>query len=114
MVSPRWLAFGIGVSLLVLGLSMRFAPSVWDGQRWLASDTFSKVGLVLICVWLAWPGLEAIRRAPGGAMLLVACTVAVGLFLYQRKTIWITGPFLLIAIGIALFRGWLGNVNRRR
>jgi hypothetical protein len=41
---------------------MRFAPAIWDGQRWLATDTFSKVGLVLICMWLAWP---AVKRSDG-------------------------------------------------
>ena len=42
---PRWMALISGVVLLCMGLSMRFAPAIWDGQRWLATDTFSKVGL---------------------------------------------------------------------
>ena len=76
---PRWMALISGVVLLCMGLSMRFAPAIWDGQRWLATDTFSKVGLVLICMWLAWPGVEAIRRAPGGTMLMIACALVLGL-----------------------------------
>lgn len=111
MVSPRWLALASGVVLLVMGLSMRVAPAIWDGQRWLVSDTLSKVGLVLVCVWLAWPAVEAIRRAPGGAMLLIACTLVVGLFFYRPRTILITGPFLAIAIGLALVRGWIQKMR---
>jgi hypothetical protein len=69
----RWLALIVGSGLLLVGLSMRFAPAVWDGQRWMASDTFSKVGLVLF---------------------------------YRPKTILFTGPFISVAIAIALLRGW--------
>ncbi len=104
---PRWLALIFGIALLCIGLSMRFAPAVWDGQRWLASDTFSKVGLVLVCMWMAWPAIEAIRRAPGGAFLMIACTLVFGLFVYRPKTILITGPFIGVAIVAALVRGWL-------
>jgi len=102
----RWLALASGVVLLCLGLSMRFAPTVWDGQRWLASDTLSKVGLVLLCMWLAWPAVEAIRKAPGGALLMIACTMVIGLFIYRPKTIYLTGPFISVAIAIAMLRGW--------
>ena len=104
---PRWLALIFGLVLLGAGLSMRFAPSLWDGQHWLASDTFSKVGLVLVCMWLAWPAVEAIRRAPGGTMLMIACTLVLGLFVYRPKSIWVTGPFIAVAIGTAMVRGWL-------
>jgi hypothetical protein len=88
------MALIFGIVLLSVGLSMRFAPAIWEGQRWLASDTFSKVGLVLVCMWLAWPAVEAIRKAPGGAMLMIACTMVLGLFVYRPKTIYITGPFI--------------------
>jgi hypothetical protein len=104
---PRWLALIFGLVLLGAGLSMRFAPSLWDGQRWLASDTFSKVGLVLVCMWLAWPAVEAIRKAPGGAFLMIACMMVLGLFIYRPKTIYITGPFIAVAIAIAMVRSWL-------
>lgn len=104
---PRWMALISGVALLCTGLSMRFAPAIWDGQRPLATDTFSKVGLVLICMWLAWPTVEAIRRAPGGTMLMIACILVVGLFVYRSKTIWVTGPFIAVAVATAMVRGWL-------
>jgi|688.fasta_scaffold177268_3 hypothetical protein len=109
---PRWLALISGIVLLCIGLSMRFAPAVWDGQRWLASDTFSKVGLVLVCMWMAWPAVEAIRKAPGGAILMIACAMVTALFMYRPKTIFITGPFIAVAILVALIRGWLQK-NRR-
>lgn len=109
---PRWLALISGIALLCVGLSMRFAPTLWDGQRWLASDTFSKVGLVLVCMWMAWPAVEAIRKAPGGAMLMIACSMVTALFMYRPKTIFFTGPFIAVAILIALVRGWLQR-NRR-
>ncbi len=102
----RWLALIIGSALLLVGLSMRFAPAVWDGQRWMASDTLSKVGVVLLCMWLAWPAVEAIRRAPGGAILMIALTAVMLLFFYRPKTILFTGPFISVAIAIALLRGW--------
>lgn len=102
----RWLALIIGVALLLVGLSMRFAPAVWDGQRWMASDTFSKVGVVLLCMWMAWPAVEAIRKAPGGAILMIALTAVLMLFLYRPKTILFTGPFISLAIAMALLRGW--------
>jgi hypothetical protein len=103
------LALSSGIVLLVLGLTMRIAPAVWDGQRWLASDTFSKVGLVLVCMWMAWPGLESLRRMPGGVGLLVACALVFCLFLYRPKTIYLTGPFLAVAIAIAYARSWLSK-----
>lgn len=109
MPAPRFLALVFGSALLLLGLSMRIAPQVWDGQRWLASDTLSKVGLVLIATWLAWPALESIRRTPGGATLLVACTAVFGLFLYRPKTLFLTGPFLAVAILVAYIRRWLAR-----
>ena len=102
----RWLALIIGSVLLFIGLSMRFAPAVWDGQRWMASDTFSKVGVVLLCMWMAWPAVEAIRKAPGGAILMIALTTVLMLFFYRPKTILFTGPFMSLAIAIALLRGW--------
>lgn len=109
---PRWMALISGVVLLCLGLSMRFAPALWDGQRWLATDTFSKVGLVLICMWMAWPAVEAIRRAPGGAMLMIACVFVLGLFVYRPRTILVTGPFIVVAVGAAMVRGWLRKYRR--
>lgn len=113
MPTPRTLALGLGILLLVLGLTMRFAPQVWDGQRWLASDTLSKVGLVAICMWMAWPAMESIRKTPGGAMLLVACIFVVGLFLYRPRTLYLTGPFIAIAIAVAYLRRWIGNFPKR-
>jgi hypothetical protein len=109
---PRSLALISGIVLLCIGLSMRFAPAVWDGQRWLASDTFSKVGLVLVCMWMGWPAVEAIRKAPGGALLMIACTMVTGLFMYRPKTIFFTGPFIAVAILVALIRGWLQRNGR--
>lgn len=109
MPTPRVLALVLGIVLIVLGMTMRFAPAVWDGQRWLATDTLTKVGLVLICMWLAWPIVESIRRTPGGALLLVACTGAFGLFLYRPRTLLLTGPFLAIAIAVAYLRSWFGS-----
>ncbi len=113
MPPPRVLALVFGVVLLTMGVTMRIAPEVWDGQRWLATDSLSKVGLFMICVWLAWPVIESIRKTPGGAMLLVACTAVFGLFLYRPRTLLLTGPFLAIAIGIAYLRGWLGRISKR-
>lgn len=113
MPAPRVLALVSGMVLLGLGVSMRLAPQVWDGQRWLASDSLSKVGLFLICMWLAWPMIESIRRTPGGAMLLVVCTAVFGLFLYRPRTLYVTGPFLAIAIAVAYLRLWLGRTPKR-
>ncbi|MFN9605226.1 MAG: hypothetical protein ACK6A7_17500, partial [Planctomycetota bacterium] len=80
MPTPRVLALVLGIVFLGLGFSMRLAPQGWDGQRWLATDSLSNVGLFLVCMGLAWPVIESIRKTPGGAMLLVASTAVFGLF----------------------------------
>lgn len=113
MPTPRILALVIGLLFLGFGLSMRFSPQMWDGQRVLASEPMSKVGLTLLSVWLAWPAIESIRKIPGGAMLLVACTAAFGLFLFRPKTILFTAPFLAIAIAVAYMLQWRGRPPRR-
>ncbi|MFN6127269.1 MAG: hypothetical protein ACK6DC_00425 [Planctomycetota bacterium] len=113
MPTPRVLALVLGIVFLGLGFSMRLAPQVWDGQRWLATDSLSKVGLFLVCMWLAWPVIESIRKTPGGAMLLVASTAVFGLFLYRPRTLLLTGPFLAIAVAVAYLRLWLGRTPKR-
>ncbi|MFO0013220.1 MAG: hypothetical protein ACK553_10780 [Planctomycetota bacterium] len=113
MPTPRVLALFLGIVLLTLGVTLQLAPQVWNGQRWLASDTFSKVGLFLVCLWLAWPAAESIRKTPGGAILLVACTAVFGLCLYRPKTLLLTGPFLAVAIAVAYLRRWLARPPKR-
>ncbi len=113
MPTPRILALVLGLGFLGIGLSMRLSPQMWDGQRVLASEPLNKVGLVLLSIWLAWPAIESIRRTPGGAMLLIACTAAFGLFLFRPKTILFTGPFLAIGIALAYARQWLSRPPKR-
>ena len=113
MPTPRILALIIGLLFLGFGLSMRMSPQMWDGQRVLASEPLNKVGLTLLSVWLAWPAIESIRKTPGGAILLVACTASFGLFLFRPKTILFTAPFLAIAIAVAYARQWLSRPPKR-
>jgi len=45
-------------------------------------------------------------------MLMIACILVVGLFVYRPKTIWVTGPFIAVAVVTAMVRGWLRKHRR--
>jgi len=45
-------------------------------------------------------------------MLMIACTLVFGLFVYRPKTIFVTGPFIAVAVGAAMVRGWLRKDRR--
>jgi hypothetical protein len=108
----RWMALIIAIALMALSLILRLQPSLLPKDSSLASDMVGKVGLVTLCMWLAWPTIEALWRAPGGVMLLVGALFVIGLFIYRPKTIWLTGPFLLVAIILAMIQGWLKTSRR--
>jgi cation transport ATPase len=108
----RWIALILSLGLMLISVILRVQPSLLPKGSDLASDAFGKVGIVLLCVWLAWPAIEIIWRAPSGAALVLASVVALGLFVYRPKTIYLTGPFLAIATVLALLLGWLRKLNR--
>lgn len=103
----RWMTLIISIVLIVVAMAMRFQPAWFSSDPILASDVFAKVGIVLFCLWLAWPAIEMIGRAPSGTALIVGLIIAVFLFLFQRRTIYLTGPALGVAIGIAVLVGWI-------
>jgi hypothetical protein len=44
--------------------------------------------------------------------LLVATLFAAGLFVYRARTLYITGPFLLVALLIAVMLSWVRKLKR--
>ncbi|MEQ1824552.1 MAG: hypothetical protein ABL921_01345 [Pirellula sp.] len=107
----RWITLILSILLVAFSVALRLQPSLIPKGSSLASDAFGKVGIVLFCIWLAWPAVEMVWRSPSGAALMAAFAMSVGLFLYQRKTIYITGPFLAIAAGLALLLGWVRKLK---
>jgi hypothetical protein len=105
----RWIVLILAIGLVFFSLLLRLEPSLIPKGSSLASDAFGKVGIVLFCMWLAWPAVEMVWRSPSGTALAVAFALSVGLFLYQRKTIYFTGPFLIVATVLALL---LGRIRR--
>ena len=65
-----------------------------------------------MCTWLAWPAIEMLWRAPSGMALFIAIVFAAGLSIYNRKTLYITGPFLAVAAVLAILLGWVRNQKR--
>ena len=108
----RWIALILSIVLIAVSLALRLQPSLIPKGSALASDMFGKVGIVLMCVWLAWPALEALWRAPSGIALVMASVVVLALFIYRPRTIYVTGPFLAIAAGLAILLGWVRNFNK--
>ena len=109
----RWVALVLAIGLMGASLVLRSQPQLLPQSSSLASDMFGKVGIVLMCMWLAWPAIESLIRAPSGVAYIAAVTFAVGLFIYRPKTIWVTGPFLLVGAGIILILNWIRTSGKR-
>ena len=103
----RWFILAAGLGLMLLAVVLHFQPSLLPKDSALASDVFGKVGIVLMCTWLAWPGIEMLLRAPSGAILFIAIFFAAALFVYKPKTLYVTGPFLAVGAVLAILLGWM-------
>ena len=112
MAHMRWLVLAAGIGLLIIALVLRLQPSLLSKDTALASDVFGKVGIVFMCAWLAWPAIELIGKSPSGLALFVSIAFAAALFVYRPKTLWITGPFLAVAVVLAILLGWIRNQRR--
>jgi len=112
MAKMRWLILAAALGLMALALVLRFQPSLLAKDTALASDLFGKVGIVFMCTWLAWPAIEMLWRAPSGAALFIAILFAAGLSIYNRKTLYVTGPFLAVAAVLAILLGWIRKQQR--
>ena len=112
MAHTRWLVLAAGLGLMMFALVLKLQPSLLSKDTAIASDIFGKVGIVFMCMWLAWPGIEMIWRAPSGVALFISIAFSAGLFVYRPKTLWITGPFLAVAAVLAIFLGWIRNQKR--
>ncbi len=97
---------------MMFALVLKLQPSLLSKDTAVASDVFGKVGIVFMCAWLAWPGIEMIWRAPSGVALFISIAFSAGLFVYRPKTLWITGPFLAVAAVLAILLGWIRNQKR--
>jgi len=111
LAPTRWLVLAASLGLLAVSTVLRLQPSLLSKDSGLASDAFGKVGIVLMCVWLAWPGMMLLWRSPYGMSLVLGAAVVVGFFVYRPKTLLITGPFLAIAIVLALILGWVRRLK---
>jgi hypothetical protein len=108
----RWLVLAAGLGLILFALVLKIQPSLLSKDTALAADIFGKVGIVFMCTWLAWPAIEVIWRAPSGVALFISIAFSAGLFVYRPKTLWITGPFLVVATVLAILLGWIRNQRR--
>lgn len=112
MANMRWLVLAVALGLMALALVLRFQSSILPRDAALASDLFGKVGIVFMCAWLAWPAIELLWRAPSGMALFIAILFAAGLSIYNRKTLYVTGPFLAVAAILAILLGWVRKQQR--
>lgn len=112
MAHMRWMILAVSLCLMLFAVVLRLQPSLLSKDTALASDLFGKVGIVFMCTWLAWPAIEMLWRAPSGMALFVAIVFAAGLSIYNRKTLYVTGPFLAIAAVLAILLGWIRNQKR--
>jgi hypothetical protein len=103
----RWIALVLSICLMAGAVLLRINPSLLPRSSALISELLGKVGIVVFCLWLAWPAIVAMLRLPSGVALGVASLFAFGLFLYRSKTIYITGPFLIIAAAVAFAMSWI-------
>ncbi len=112
MARMRWMVLAVSLGLMLFAIVLRLQPSLLSKDTALASDLFGKVGIVFMCTWLAWPAIEMLWRAPSGMALFIAIVFAAGLSIYNRKTLFVTGPFLAIAAILAILLGWIRNQKR--
>ncbi len=112
MANMRWLVLAAALGLMLFALVLRLQPSLLSKDTALASDLFGKVGIVFLCVWIAWPAIELLWRSPSGIALTASIAFAAGLSVFNRKTLFITGPFLVVAAILAVLLGWIRNKNR--
>lgn len=103
----RWGMLVVGLTMLLASLILRVQPSLLSKGTSLIADMFGKVGLVFLAAWLAWPAVIALRKAPGGMLVLVGAMATMLLFVYRPRTIYLTGPFMGIAAGLAVIVGWI-------
>ncbi len=108
----RWMVLAASLGLMLFAVVLRIQPSLLSKDTALASEIFGKVGIVFMCTWLAWPAIEMLWRAPSGMALFIAIVFAAGLSIYNRKTLYVTGPFLIVAAALAILLGWIRNQKR--
>ena len=112
MANMRWMVLAASLGLMLFAVVLRIQPSLLSKDTALASEIFGKVGIVFMCMWLAWPAIEMLWRAPSGMALFIAIVFAAGLSIYNRRTLYVTGPFLIVAAALAILLGWIRNQKR--
>ncbi|XZE35920.1 hypothetical protein SH501x_001469 [Pirellulaceae bacterium SH501] len=107
----RWGMLVVGALLVVASLVLKMEPSLLPKGSAAASELLAKVGLVFISAWIAWPAIAAVKEAPGGMLVLVGGFATVMLFVMRPRTIYLTGPFILIAAVLAILVGWIRRLR---
>ncbi|MCU0711996.1 MAG: hypothetical protein MUC43_08045 [Pirellula sp.] len=103
----RWGMFVIGATLISLSLLLKWQPSLLPRGTDSAIDVSARVGLICLASWLAWPVFAALRRAPGGILLIVGVFFTAIMFTIRKQSIYILGPYMAIAIIAAIILGWI-------
>ena len=97
--------------LIFASFFLKLEPSILPKGSAAASELLAKVGLVFVCAWVAWPAIAAVKQAPGGMLVLVGGFATVMLFVMRPRTIYLTGPFILIAAILAIIVGWIRRIR---
>lgn len=107
----RWGMLVVGALLIVVSFVLKLEPSILPKGSAAASELLAKVGLVFVSAWVAWPAIAAVKQAPGGMLVLVGGFATVMLFVMRPRTIYLTGPFIVIAAILAIIVGWIRRMR---
>jgi len=103
----RWGMFTVGSVLVALSLLLKWQPSLLPSGTDAVMDLTARVGLICLASWLAWPVFIAVKKAPGGAILIIGIFFTAFMFIVRKQSIYILGPYMAIAIVAAMILGWL-------
>lgn len=107
----RWGMLVVGALLITVSFVLKLEPSILPKGSAAASEILAKVGLVFISAWVAWPAIAAVKQSPGGMLVLVGGFATVMLFVMRPRTIYLTGPFIVIAAILAIIVGWIRRLR---
>jgi hypothetical protein len=108
----RWGLLVVGSGMLGTSLLLKWQPSLLPRGTEVAIDMTARIGVVCVAAWLAWPMLASLRRVPGGVILVAGVILTFVLFAIRKQTIYVLGPYMAVAIVLALVVGWLRKLRR--
>ena len=108
----RWGMFAVGASLVSLSLLLKWQPSLLPSGTDAVIDLTARVGLICLASWLAWPVFMAVKKAPGGMLLIIGIFFTAFMFIVRKQSIYILGPYMAIAIAAAMILGWIRRMKK--